>query len=396
MTNLLRRRFGAFALCAMAISGLPAHAAATGPVAYLGAATGDLAAYLIDWMPANRASVVAIYGRADGRVTSQGAQRVVTLNTPISTQYVGGDWDPCINDLPQFRQDTLQVAVTRVSGSDSRGNSAVVELGTVTTLNGCNAGHVESFGALDDPGFATIHLAMALRPPVSDLIPGTSLAGPSEQPRATPSDLVAADILSFQDGILGRFEGTGDIVNAAFDGDQWLQLGLPSGARAYARIFVDRRTGAERWLDADWAHGRPITVRPAVMVKPSPGAGFGNQRQASRIWESGYFIGTQNPFYIDLYQNGQGERVLVDMGSGTESRTPITWRFDGIDIVQDRPSGSSRIVRTWKPLLNGGGRAHFAMEDEVQIAPDGSTSVRFPARVNYYVDNGPATPPPTR
>jgi hypothetical protein len=156
------------------------------------------------------------------------------------------------------------------------------------------------------------------------------------------------------------------------------------------------RTGAEACLDADWSAGEPTAVHAVLMVKPGPGAGFGGTRQASRIWESGLFIDSRTPLFVSLFRNGTGDRLLIDLDAGTASHTPITWAFNQNDIVQTRIAGSATQLRTWKPLLNGGGRAHFVMEDEVSVSSGGEVSVRFPPRVNFYLDNGPATPPPAR
>jgi hypothetical protein len=253
---------------------------------------------------------------------------------------------------------------------------------------------VQPFGSLSGPGFQTSNLSMALRPSVSDLVPGVAIAGPGEQSRATPFDFLSADVLTLQAGGLGLFARSGNVVSAAIDAGGWLQLGLPSGQRAYARIVVDLRTGAETWFDADWAAGRPASLRAVQMVKPGAGAGFGTLRQASRMWQSALTTDLSK-FAIYLYQTGTGERVTVDLVTGTESRAPITsWDFSGDNVVQMRPAGSATRVRTWIPLLNGGGRTRFVMESEDIVNPDGTHVEIILPRVNYYVDTGAATPPP--
>jgi hypothetical protein len=81
--------------------------------------------------------------------------------------------------------------------------------------------------------------------------------------------------------------------------------------------------------------------------------------------------------------------------TGTESRAPITsWDFSGDNVVQMRPAGSATRVRTWIPLLNGGGRTRFVMESEDIVNPDGTHVEIILPRVNNYVDTGAATPPP--
>lgn len=393
--KFLRRAFTA-ALALGALAWLaPAAAAANKTVAYVSPYAAYTTAYLIEWKGSSQARVVALLGASEGSVARSGSQRVVTLSTPFSQQYQDFNvYDECLGDYPTVRQDTLQVAVNSLSGNDNRGTSSLVELGTITTLNGCNAGQVQDFGSLSDPGFVTNNLSMALRPSVADLVPGVALAGPSEVTRTTPFDFIAADVLTLQAGGLGQFARSGHVVSAAIDADGWLQLGLPGGQRGYARIAVNRRSGAETWLDADWVGGKPVAVRAVQMVKPAPGAGFGNLRQASRMWQSGVGSSDVSAFYIYLYQTGAGERVLVDLATGTESRTPITsWVFDGNNIVQTRPAGSSTRVRTWVPLLNGGARTNFVMESEDLVGTDGTHTTIIPPRVNFYTDTGPAVPP---
>lgn len=386
------RRFFALAALALGAAYGSAQAAGSRAVVYVSPYQASSNAYLIDWQGSTRAHVVTNQGNRDGGVSRSGSQRVLTLDTPFSQQYFSDEFDPCINENPMIQQDTLQLAVKTLTGSDNRGTSAVVELGTLTTLNGCNAGFVEPFGALTDPGFSTNHLALNLRSSVTDLVPGVSLAGPSEEAR-DDSGFPANDVFTFQAGGLGSFGSTGHVFSAAFDADNWLQIGLPSGQRGYTRISVDRRTGAETWLDADWAGGLPTTVWRRLMVKPAAGAGFGNLRQTSRMWQSGLSSTDLSTFSIYLYQTGNGERVTLDLMTGVESRTPITWVFNGANVEQTRVNSSFNRVRTWAPLANGGARAHFVMESENYVYPDGSTAVFIKPRVNFYTDKGAATPP---
>jgi hypothetical protein len=44
------------------------------------------------------------------------------------------------------------------------------------------------------------------------------------------------------------------------------------------------------------------------------------------------------------------------------------------------------------PLRNSG-RLRYVLEEEVLLLGDGSTQAFIPARVNSYVDTGPAQPP---
>lgn len=382
---------------ALGLAALTGSAAAAQTV-YVPVAHNFVDAYIIDWQGAGRAQLVAPAGERGGRYTRSGSQRVITLDAPFTTQYYDGALDSCGIEQPLLQQDTKQLAVATTGGSDLRGTSAVVTLGTITTLTGCDAGTVVTFGALTDAGQATQHLPMAARPALTDLVPGVAIAGPSEDPEWADDPFPAADVLTLQAGGLATFAATGHVVPATISADGWLVLGLAGFERAYTRVVVDRRTGAEFWVQAPWVAGAPAKVQSTLMVKPAAGAGFGTLRQAARVWESGLFADTDNPFFVELYTTGAGARVSKDLVAGTESRTPITWVFSGANIVQTRSFGNGDTgVRTWKPLANGGGRAHFVMEDEVYVPADGTPPSPFiKPRVNFYVDEGAATPPATR
>jgi hypothetical protein len=391
MTKLTRRWPGTLTALLLAVAAT-AIAAPDSAVVYFPTSLAYIDAYLIDWQMPGRAHIVTPWGGRDGTVAGNGARRVITLDQPFSTQTDAGEPDSC-GDFPLVQQDTLQIGITIVTGSPQRGTSSFALAGTQLTLTGCDAGKIVPTGSLDVPYLATRQLPMSQRPSVDDLQPGVALAGPGEVARDGGP---AADVLTLQAGGQGIFATSGNVVSAAFSADRWLVLGLPAGERAYTRISVDHRTGAETWIDADWSGGQPTSVRPLLMVKPGPGAGFGDLRRTARVWESGLFIGSRTPSFVSLFQDGTGDRLLIDLDAGTESHTPITWVFSGTNIVQSRIAGTSTHVRHWKPLLNGGGRSHFVMEDEISVSSNGTVSVRFLPRVNFYVDNGAATPPPAR
>lgn len=383
-------------LAVLLLGGIAAGAALaqSRPVAYVGQGYNTSNAYLFDWQGSTRAGVVASEGRTGATVLRSGTQRLLTLDTPFSAQTYAVDVDPCIGTQPLVQRDVLQLAVVTTSGTDSRGTSKVVEIGTETTLEGCAPGTVTPFGAPTDPGLATRHLALSLRPSVADLLPGVALAGPSEAPRDPATPFIAQDVLTLQAGGLGSFAASGHVVPAGFDADQWLVLAVAGGERAYARLFVDRLTGAETWLDVERSGGVPQVAYARLMVKPVAGASFGGLRRASRMWQSGLSTTPTSAFLIYLYQTGAGERVLVDTAAGTESRTPISWTFAGANIRQTRALGSTSTgVRTWQPLANNGGRATFVIEDEVRVAADGTVLPFIAPRVNFYTDTGAATPP---
>ncbi|WP_374562813.1 hypothetical protein [Ideonella sp.] len=380
-----RRLFGLCAGAALVATTLPGAAfAATKSTAYVAVSDGNSSAYLIDWLPKSKARLANNNGAQSGVVTDDGTQKVITLNTPIS--YTFDNWDDCGEEIRQ-RSDTQQVVVRDHTG----GVTEFVEIGATTNIGGCQDGLSVPFGGLTDAGRNLNRLAMAARPPVTDLVPGTQIAGFSEDVMLPGETAVAHDVVTMQSGSM-QFHASGHTVPAAFNADQWLVLDLPSGQRAYTRLALDAKTGGETWLMADWSAGKPQRIEELMVVKPTAGAGFGTVAQASRMWNSGLFIESRTPFYFYLYKNGTGERVQKDLDLGTESRTPIpSWGFDGLNLVQQRPFGPGTRDRTWAPLSNTG-KFHWVMESETAF--DGSdTFVLVKPRVNYYLDTGKAVPP---
>ncbi len=371
----------------LAACGLPviAHAGGTKSIAYYG---NNASTYLIDWQPKKRVRVVIYNGNGVGSVANDGTRNVVTLDAPISS-LVEGFIDDCDNIIQQ-RKDVNQLTVRDLEG----GITEVNQIGTYTNIGGCQDGRVEHFGALDEPGTPLNRQSMAARPPVTDLVPGTQIAGFSEDMPTPDNPFLGVDMITLKAGGKALFQASGHVVPAAFDANQWLVFSLPTQQRAYARLEVDDKTGGETWLVADWLAGQPQTVLSTFVVKPLAGAGFGTKAQASRMWESGLFIGTRKPFFFYLYKNGTGERVLKDLDLGTESHSPITrWGFDGASLVQTREFDGPdyRADRTWVPLRNEG-KARWVMESEVWVL-DGEVSQAIKPRVNYYVDTGKAVPP---
>ena len=385
--SLSRRALFSYAAgAALIASCLPgaALAAATKSTAYFKAGDGSSNAYLIDWKPNNRARVASILGAQPGGVANDGTQKLITLDHPLSTTYL--NYDDCGEEIQQ-RQDVNQVVVRDLTG----GVSQLVDIGTITNIGGCQDGLVTLFGSPTDEGASLKRLAMSARPPVTDLVPGTVIAGFSEDIMLPGETAVAQDVATVQAGTV-QFQTSGHIVGAAFDANQWLVINLPTGQRAYTRLAVDSKTGGETWLMADWVGGKAQRVEETLVVKPAAGAGFGTVTQASRMWNSGLFIESRTPFFFYLYKNGTGERVLKDLDLGTESRTPIpAWDFEGLNLVQHRPFGPGSRDRTWVPLTNVG-KNHWVMESET--ADDGSGAiVLIKPRVNYYLDTGKAVPP---
>lgn len=368
---------------------LAASAASAAPVLHVGETRGNNQAYQFDWR-GTAATVIATQGRTEATVATFGTQRQATLATPFSQTFETSDPD-CPDLAVEVRRDVLILSVTRLSGTENRGTSKVVEVGEETTLSGCNAGRVVPFGNPGDAGFATRHLAASLRPSMSDLVAGVSLAGPSDQPGL--DTFAAADVVSIGAGTW-TFPASGATYGVGMV-DGWAVLGLAGGERGYTRFAVDRN-GAETWIAADWAAGQPQRLFRTLMVKPAAGAGFGTPRQAARVWQSGLFIGSNTPFFFHLYRGGTGERVSQDLLAGTETRLPITWGFSGSNLLTQRTFGDgSTGTRTWVPLRNSG-TSRFVMESEVRTLTSGTVVPFIAPRVNFYVDEGASTPPPAR
>ena len=357
--------------------------------------TNGYAGALIDWQSANRARYVGLSGAASGQVSRLSAnQRLITLDAAISVE--SNNVDSC-GELVPARLSILQVAVRDVSGGSTRGDSDLVELGTWTFLAGCDEGSSVPFGSPADEGVRVRRLAMSVRPAVTDLVAGTRLAGLSESPW-TPGALTpdGVDVATFNAGSV-TFAGSGNTQSAAFDSQQWLVLALASGERAYTRVEVDNSIGGEIWLLTERSAGLPTRLSQTWMVKPAGNAGFGAEARTTRMWQSGLSVNSPTPFLWYLYAGGTGENVSKDLDLGTESRTPITWRFEGSTLLLQRGTASSPRERKWVPLKNQGPSIRWVMENEDRIDP--FTGVRTPfilPRVNYVLDTGPAMPLPTR
>ena len=389
-----RRRL---ALCAGAalVAGSLSHVALAGTtrsMAYFASGDGSSAAFLIDWQAKKRVRVVSYQGAQPGSVSSDGTQNIVDLDAPISV-LVDGFMDDC-GDIIQQRKDLTRLAVRDLDGGLSRIN----EIGTYTNVGGCQDGLVTPFGSPDGEGATLKRLSMDARPSLDDLVPGTQLAGFSEDQPLPGDAFYAEDVVTLQAGGSVLFQGSGHVVPVALGANQWLVFTLPGGQqRGYARLALDARTGGETWMMADWVGGQPVRVEDKMLVKPLAGAGFGSVAEASRVWDSGIFIATRQPFFVYLYKNGTGERVRKNLDLGTESRTPITaWGFEGVNLLQHRilEDGAVSFDRTWKPLRNEG-KVRWVMESEV-LVQDGDSQVLIKPRVNYYLDTGKAVRPAAR
>lgn len=339
-----------------------------------------------------KARLVGGLGSQAGTYTDNGTEILVTLNKPFSSLLTGGL--VCNQDQPTVRHDVEQVLFRRVDSTGvNSGKSQVVEIGKDTILDTCKAGEVIPFGSLSDEGTPMLHRSAAKRAAMIDVVAGLTLAGLREEvDSADPSGRLQADIATLDSDTTVHFQRTGHVVNTTLTTDQWLVLQLPGGERGYTRVIVNASTGLESWIEADFKDGKPQKATGVLMVKPIPGASFGSKAEASRMWETTLFVGTNNPLYFYLYGNYNGEKISKDIAAADEYRQPITWRFDGGDIVQTRISSTNIYERRWTPLARTG-KYVAVMESETKTPSVGAPSSFIPLRVNSYVDRGKATPP---
>jgi len=377
------------AILGLALAG-GAHAAKTTSVSYVWPDQSNSAAYVVDWKPKSRAHVGNNSGAADGGFTDDGTQRVVTFDAPISITFDSSD---CNGNAFSQRTDLTQVVFRPATGTALKGTTQVVEIGTVTDIGGCTPGQVVPFGSPGDPGMTMNHLDMTQRASIADLTTGAQLAGMSDSaydPHVGQSSMPA------QVTTLGAstitFEGS-HATYARSLSDKWFAVALATGEdRRYTRLTRNGSTGVEVWLVSDFVGGQTGMTWQTLMTKPVAGATFGTVKQASRQWDSGLFMTSSSPLLYELYKDLTGYRVLTN-ADGSHTSQPLTWSFVGTTLQDVRITGATQRIRSWVPIANYG-KNHFVFEDEYWILGDGSTYVFFPARVNYYVDEGVSVQPP--
>jgi hypothetical protein len=373
----------------LALSAVGARAAATQSVIYTLQDKSQWATWLVDWnTKKHTAHVTDSTGAGDGSFTDDGTQRVITLAAPISymTTQVDCNFE---NEFDQ-RVDVTQIVIRPTTGTAKRGASQVVEIGTTTDLGGCTPGLVTPFGSPTDPGLAANYVDMNLRPSLDDLAPGVQLAGMSETPATPVNDAtqLVAQVATFGTGTL-TFADTGDVVTTSMS-DGWIVADFGTFQRGYTRIARDAKTGLETWVFAPWSAGGPAIVQSTMMVKPNAAAGFGTRNAAAHDWESGLFVDSVDPTYMDLFRDLTGQFIIHNLDGSGDAVRDITWMLQGTNLVIQRPVG---VTRTWRPIANYG-KNHFVLENEVGFDPTCQcTFDRILPRVNYYIDEGKSTPP---
>lgn len=378
--------------CGFVLGAGPAQAEVVAYVpANIGAYRGG---YLVDWKAGNWARVVGVSGSGIGAFTDDGTQRVITLGAPLSYVSYSFDFD-CFGNQYLQRFDTRQFVFRKVAGSVVKGSTEVVEIGTITALEGCSAGRIVPIGSLTEPGFVWQHRAFSAREPMTDVLPGFTIAGFTEGPGDDADPIggrnpLGVDVVRLETPSSLRFQRTGTVVPAALDADQWLMLQMPGFQRGYTRIAFDKASGAEIWFVANFRAGVPVQVLSTMMIKPVGGISFGSVAKSSRMWESAVGLDSDTRFYFYLYRDRTGARVFKDLTTGDETHDPTTWDFVGLDIAQTF-SGSTRR-RTWTPLARNG-KYMFVFEQEQRLLPGVPADLTIPPRTMFYIDRGPAVRP---
>ena len=342
------------------------------------------------------ARLVGEVGAKSGTYTDDGTEILVSLNKPLSYEFMSKFLD-CNGLQYTQRRDVKQVLFRRVDGSNvNKGKSRVVEIGEIVDVTGCTPGAKTAFGSVSDEGFPMLHLTTAKREPMTDAVAGLTIAGFREPPRPdpyyNPYVSLEADVVTFDTDTTVHFQRSGHVVNATLTSDQWLVLDMPTFQRGYTRVSINTSNGIETWLEATFKDGKPQTVTNVMMSKPLVGASFGTKAATSRMWESGLFVGSTHPFFFYLFRDFTGDRVETDLVAATEFHIPITWRYEGLDVVTSRTSNGTLIERRWTPVGRTG-KNMALMEQEIRTPSGGSPYVYIPARLTFYIDRGAAYPP---
>ena len=383
-----------FALAAVALAcAAGAQAAPHQSVSYVGDPSFSTA-WVVDWNnAAHSAHLVDYVGSGDGTFTDDGTLRVLTLAAPIETTQVAVD---CNGMLMSQAVDLRQLAVRHVSGGAHKGSAQVIEIGTTTDLGGCTPGLVAPYGSTSDAGTAATYLDMDDRPSLDDLGHGATLAGMSDTDPAGLVDsvqLIARTVRFAHRAVTFSNSGVSvprDLVNG------WFVLDFGTFQRGYTRLSVDPKTHAEQWLGAAWSNGAPATVFQTMMVVPNAEAGFGGHNAQAHEWNSGLFLHSDAPTRFQLFRDDTGLFVEEDNTGTVVVNMPATWVDVGADLVITRAFDPSSFYwqRTWVPVANYG-KAHFVFENEDgHDVIGGTVTPRILPRVNFYVDDGKATPPP--
>jgi hypothetical protein len=377
------RSFRRLAVVALAAGTTLTAGAGTTSVVYSLPSFGAVASYLVDWNSDGTMRLSDTAGSGTGTYTDDATQRLATMDTPISAIFPAVD---CNGNSFEQRWDYMQF-VFRPTSVGKIGTADVVEIGTITDLGGCTPGRQQSFGSPGDPGFAVDSLNMKNRASESDLVPGARLAAFSDAP-ADGLFVGAVKVVTFGTGTL-TFDGEDPMPYAMSDG--WIVFALPDGSqRAYTRLKKNARGGLESWLVTAWANGQPAGATYMTPgATPNAKAGFGDTAATAHDWQVGLWLNTELTDFYDLYTDFSGDWLTTD--NGVQSDVSVTWSMQGNTLWIHRPQGTDSQDRSLVPVADYGNN-HFVLET-IYLTSNGVRQVTTPARVNWFIDRGPSTPP---
>lgn len=383
---------------ALLMAGLATHAKVTRVAYSIDEQTGAASGLLVAWDDSRwRANLTDASGSHDGGYSQSGKRRVFTYDTPQVTFF--SRWaQTCYRDQ-QVRREITQAVETRLGGTPRKGISNWVSLGTDTVLDGCQAGQVTPVGDPDQrPPIPWKHILLNATPP-RPLVPGERWAGLIEGPHdatGQPPLRIAQDTAYVNaSGTAFIMDTTGSVLPATLNSDGWLITTLPNGIeRAYRRVAIHPKNGAETWLAGDLAQGRLAWVESWRMVRPQAGAGFSSQPEASRIWRK---IDPTRIYDYHLYLDFRADLQLLDRVNKTLFGLPMSWAYapEALHSYQffygaDGPVGRRDLQ--WVPLARHGAQ-QWVMESRQEVNfLTGTVTQLIAPRVAWYTDRGEAGP----
>jgi hypothetical protein len=333
----------------------------------------------------------------DGVVTGswalENAGRMMNLDSPRVMD--GGTlFDRCGQKVP-IRITQKRFFFKTTGGFDRRGQTAITvdEQGVIS--EGCEAGRILWSFNVADATTPYNHLQMRARKGHDDLTGGGRLAGLSEALRTDSGNSwqMPQDVTRFERGrSVVRFERTGTRVPYTEGPTGWLVLNFPWGQRAYTRLERDTYD-AEAWLMADLQDGEPKWVEEVHAVKPLRSASFGELNNTARVWQAGFTLHQPEAWFLQrLFRDGSGERGAWNSLTEVGSFSPMTWRYEGANVVHRIPHGGTDYrLRTWEPIRTAGS-LQWVMEEDIVYPANGDPWTFTPRRVHLQVDKGPSQP----
>lgn len=369
--------------------------------AYYAPSYGQASALLVDWFvdpndPAqSTARLVDRDGVVAGKWWHEDGGRMLALDQPRVLDG-GTTGDSCGQQVP-IRITQTRFLFKTTSGYVRRGQTAVTVDEQGVMSEGCDAGKVLWKFTIADATMPHNHLLMTEAKGHADLVGGGRMAGLSEALRDGSGTVWAMpqDVTRFERGrSIVRFERTGTRVPYTQGPTGWLVLNFPWGQRGYMRL--DRDTyDAEAWLMADLQDGEPKWVEEVHAVMTLRSASFGELNNTARVWQAGFTLNQPENMYVNrLFRDGSGERGTWNSLTDVGNFSPMTWRYEGANVVHRIPWGGSATEyrqRTWEPVRTVGSQ-QWVMEEDIVYPANGTPWTFIPRRVHLQVDLGPSQP----